>query len=54
MMRNLWHTCAKVREAIKLPFRVMSGISPDIGVLDEVDMPQGEGKVWGILVHSFE
>jgi len=33
------HSCAKVREAIKLLFGVVSGVSPVIGVLDGVHIP---------------
>jgi len=37
----------KVREAIKLPFGVVSGVSPGIGVLDGVRVPQEVGGVAG-------
>jgi len=26
--RDLWHSCAKVREPIRLPFGVVSGVGP--------------------------
>ena len=33
-METLWRSCAKVREAIDLPFGVVSGVAPLIGTLD--------------------
>jgi len=33
---TLLHSCAKVREAIELPFGVVSGVGPGIRLLDEV------------------
>jgi len=51
----MWCSCVKVREAIKLPFGVLSGVGPGIGVLDGGQHAQGEGEVWrGFLVHWFE
>ena len=50
---NQWglflHRCMEVHTAIKLSFGVVSGVGPDIHVLDEVHMPQGEGAVSGVL-----
>jgi len=51
-MGTLLRGCVKEREAIELPFGVMSGVDPDIGILDGVHIPQGEGEVF--LVHWFE
>jgi len=33
-MGTLWHWCVKMREAIELPFGVVSGVGPGIGLLD--------------------
>jgi len=33
-MGTLLHSCAEVRELIELSFMVISGVGPDIGVLD--------------------
>jgi len=44
-MRSLWRICAKVREPIELPFWVVSGVRPDIGVLDGVHISQGKGSL---------
>ena len=33
-MRNLWHWCARMHEAIELPFEVASRVGPKKGVLD--------------------
>ena len=35
-----------MREAIELPFGVMSGVGPGIGVLDRSPHPQGKGRFW--------
>jgi len=45
-MDSLWHICAKVRVPIELPFGVISGVSPGIGVMDGVHIPQGKGRFW--------
>ena len=39
-MGTLLRTCAKVREAIEMPFGAVSGIGPGIGILDGVHVPQ--------------
>jgi len=39
------HSCVKVHEAIELPFGVVSGVAPVIGVLDGVHIPKEKG-VW--------
>ena len=33
-MGTLWRSCAKLHEAIELPFGVVSGVGPGIDVLD--------------------
>jgi len=38
------YSCAKVREAIELPFGVVSEVSPETGVLDGVNMPKGKER----------
>ena len=43
-MGTLWHSCAKVREPIELPFGVVSGVGPVIGVLDGGPHPPREGR----------
>jgi len=43
-MGNLWHSCVKVREAIELPFGVVNGVALGAGVLDGVQVPQGETR----------
>ena len=43
------HICIKVREAIELPFGVVSGVGPSIGVLHGGLHPQGEEEVWGFF-----
>jgi len=40
------HSCTKVRELIKLSFRVVSGISRGMGILDGVHVPKGKGRFW--------
>ena len=42
-MGTLLHSCAKVCETIKLPFEVVSGVGPGIGVLDESTSHKGKG-----------
>jgi len=37
-------SCVKVCEAIELPFEVVSGVDQEVGVLDGVHIPQGEGR----------
>jgi len=44
-MGTLLCICVKVREAIELPFGVVSGVGTGIDVFDGVHMPQGEGEV---------
>jgi len=46
---TLWHSCAKVCERIKLPFAMVSGVGPVIGILDDCPHPKGEGEVWGLF-----
>jgi len=48
---TLLHSCAEVREPIKLSFGVVSGVGPGIYVLDGVHVPQKEGSVLGIFWH---
>ena len=40
---TLLHSCAEVRAAIELSFKMVSGVTPDIHVLDRVYMPQVGG-----------
>jgi len=54
----LWRSCAKVCEAIELPFVVVSAVGPGIGVLDGGPHVPREWEVlwvfldhWGFLVH---
>jgi len=42
---TLLRGCVKLREPVKLLFRVVSGVGPVIGVLDGGSHPQGEGEV---------
>ena len=59
-MGTLWRSCVKVREAIELPFGMVSGVGPAIGVLDAVNIFKGKGRFggfpdrWGFLVHWFQ
>ena len=46
---TLLHSCVEVHEPIKLLFGMVSVVGPGIGVLDGVDMLQGER---GVLVFS--
>jgi len=47
---TLLHSCAEVRAAIELSFKMVSGVTPDIHVLDGVYVPQVEGgEFWGRL-----
>jgi len=47
-MGTLLHSCAKVREPIKLSFGVVSVAGPGIGVLDGVNVVEKERAVsWG-------
>ena len=41
---TLWHSWAKVCEPIELPFGVVSGVGPSIGVLDGGPLAQGKGR----------
>jgi len=44
-VRTLLRSCTKLREAIEPPFRLVSGVDPDIGVLDGGTRAQGKGEV---------
>ena len=41
---TLLHSCAQVRAAIELSFKMVSGVTPDIHVLDGVYVPQVDWK----------
>jgi len=45
-------SCEKVADWIWMPFEVVSGDDPGIGVLDGVHMPQEEGEVLGVFLPS--
>jgi len=47
--RTLLHTCVKVREAIKLLFRVVSGVGRGMGVLDGIHIWKNKGEFGGFL-----
>jgi len=50
-------SCAEMREPIELTFGVVSRVGPGVGVLDRVDVLQGEGAVsWvlGFSLHWFQ
>jgi len=44
-------SCVKVHTETELQFGVLSGVGPEIGVLDGVHIPNGKGR---FLVHWFE
>jgi len=44
---TLLHSCAETRTAIELSFKMVSGVTPDIHVLDGVYVPQVEGVNFG-------
>jgi len=46
---TLLHSCAEVRAAIELSFKMVSGVTPDIHVLDGVYGPQVEGVNFGVV-----
>jgi len=47
-VRTLWHSCAKVCEAVELLFGVVSGVAPGIGVLDgDPGPPRERGVIYG-------
>ena len=47
---TLLHSCTEVRAAIKLSFKMVSGVTPDIHVLDGVlSASSGRGEFWGGL-----
>ena len=46
---DLLHSCAEVRAVIKLSFKKVSGVTPDIHVLDGVYVPQVEGVNFGVV-----
>jgi len=51
---TLLHSCVKMREAIKLPFGLVSGNSPGIGVYGSLHFPR-EGEALGVsLIDWFE
>ena len=41
---GLVHSCVEVRAAIELSFNMVSGVTPDIHVLDGVYVPQVDWK----------
>jgi len=45
----LLHSCAEVRAAIELSFKMVSGVTRDIHVLDGVYVPQVEGVNFGVV-----
>ena len=55
-MGTLWRSCAKVREAIELPFGVVSGVARCTGVLDDDPGHRARGmRGFGVvLVQWFE
>jgi len=47
---TLLHSCAEVRAAKEMSFKMVSGVTPDIHVLDEgLSASSGRGKFWGSL-----
>jgi len=47
---TLLHSCAEVRAAIELSFKKVSGVTPDIHVLDGgLHASSGRGEFWGCL-----
>jgi len=49
-MGNLWHSCVKAREAIDLPFVAVSGVGPEIGVLNGVPHSLRGREVLGVFL----
>jgi len=48
----LLHSCAEMRAAIELSFKMVSGVTPDIHVLDGgLRASSGRGEFWGCLPH---
>jgi len=48
-------SCAEVRAAIELLFKMVSGVTPDIHVLDGgVSASSGRGEFWGRLAQWFQ
>ena len=52
-MESLWRISAKVREPIELPFGVVSGVGPGIGVLDGIHIHQGKGEILGFFLERW-
>jgi len=49
---SLLHNCAEVRAAIELSFKTVSGVTPDIHVLDGGPRASsGRGEFWNHLPH---
>jgi len=49
---TLLHSCAEVRAAIELSFKMVSGVTPDIHALDGgLSASSGRGEFWGRLQH---
>ena len=42
-------SCAEMCVGIELSFRIVSGVTPDIHVLDGVHVPQVEGVDFGVI-----
>jgi len=40
VFQAVWHSCVEVRAAIEISFKMVSGVTPDIHVLDGVYVPQ--------------
>ena len=47
-------SCVKVCEMIKLPFEAVSGVDQEVGILDGVHIPQGEGRFGGFYRPLFK
>ena len=43
------HNCVEVHEPIELLFVVVSGVGRGMGVLDRIQVAQGEGAVSGVF-----
>jgi len=49
---TLLHSCAEVRAVIELSFKMVSGVTPDIHMLDGgLRASNGNGELWGRLPH---
>ena len=47
---TLFHSCAEVRAVIELSFKMVSGVTPDIHVLNGgLSASSGKGEFWGRL-----